>query len=367
MRPEAAAALAEAGAFGGNPSSIHAAGRAARARLEAARETLAAAVGAAVSGVVFTSGATEALHLALHGARAAGMTGLVLSGLEHDALAEEAARAWPGAITVPARPDGLIDLEAFAAALAAADKPALAAVMLANNETGAIQPVAQAARLARQAGAVLLVDAAQALGRIPIDMQAMDAAFLVVSSHKAGGPAGAGLLALAPGAPFAGPRAGGGQERGRRPGTENMPAACGFAAAAAAGLASMAGEQARLGAIRDAFEETLLADAPDAEIFARAAPRLAQTSLVAVPGLAAETALMGLDLEGFAASSGAACSSGKVRASRVLAAMGAAPNLAGSAIRASFGWASAPEDGVELARALLKVRGRARDAMKGAA
>jgi cysteine desulfurase len=365
IRPEALEAMRIAAEQGGNASSIHGAGRTAKALLEDARERLALCVGAQAANIVFTSGATEALHLALE---SSGAASLVVSAIEHDAVWLQAERLFPGFAAAPVTADGVVDLAALDSLLGKAAKPALAVVMLANNETGVIQPIPAIAALARQHGAMLLVDAAQALGRVPVDLQALDATFLVASSHKAGGPAGAGLLALAPGAPFSGLRAGGGQERGRRPGTENIPAVAGFAVAAEMGCAALSSEMARLAALRDLFEGEVTADGAFQALGA-SAERLCNTSLVACPGVRAETAVIALDLAGFAVSSGAACSSGKVRASRVLRAMGAPESLAGSALRASFGWRSTEEDAIGLARAMraLAERRAARPELEGAA
>jgi cysteine desulfurase len=349
VRPAAAAALLRALEAGGNASSVHTPGRAARATLETARETVARAVGARARDVVFTSGATEALHRALDAAAGA-YDDLILSSIEHDAL-------W--AATAPSRviacgPDGVLDLADLDRALSGASRP-LVAVMAANNETGVTQPVAEAARRVREAGGLLLVDAAQALGRMDLDRGALDASYLVVSSHKVGGPPGAGALVLAPGAPYTITRRGGGQEQGRRPGAENVPAIAGFAAALDADFAA---ERPRVAVLRDAFEAGLKRRHPDAVIFGVGATRLPNTTLFALPGLAAETALIGLDLEGVAMSSGAACSSGKVNASRVLAAMGAPAALARCALRASFGWASTARDVAHALDALAVVRAR---------
>ncbi|MDX2238794.1 MAG: cysteine desulfurase family protein [Hyphomonadaceae bacterium] len=357
VRPEAADAVARALSVGGNPSSVHAAGRRARAIVESAREAVAACVNARPENVVFTSGATEALHLALSAARAA-TGGAVISALEHDAVALQAPHVYGAPRIAAATADGLIDLEDFAAQLAAVSAP-LAAVMLANNETGAIQPVARAAACVRERAGLLLVDAAQGIGRMRVDMAALDASYLAVSSAKIGGPPGVGALVLAPGAPFAITRLGGGQERGRRPGTENVAGIAGFAAACVAANAAQAAEARRLAALRDAFEAGVRTLAPEAAIFAERAPRLPNTSLIAVPGVRAETALIALDLDGVCASSGAACSSGKVRASRVLAAMGVAEELARGALRFSFGWASTENDVAHCLRALETIIARA--------
>lgn len=343
IRPEAADALTRVLVEGGNASSVHTAGRRAKSHLEAARDAVAAACGSRAQDVVFTSGATEALHLAIDGARRAepGLR-LIVSAIEHDAVAE-AATLWPGAQSAPVTPMGVLDLDALDSLLAEGG-PALVAVMMVNNETGAMQPIADIARRVHAAGGVLLVDAAQALGRMPVDAQRLGADALALSSHKVGGPPGAGALVLSPGFPFAPPRRGGGQERGFRPGTENAPAIAGFGAACAAAVRDLEPETARLAALRASFEVGLLRLASDAVIFAKDTPRAPNVTLAAIPGQAAETALIALDLAGVAASSGAACSSGKVRASRVLTAMGVAPALARCALRFSFGWASTETD-----------------------
>jgi cysteine desulfurase len=352
VRAEAAVAMSRALAAGGNPSSVHGAGRGARALVEDAREKLAAMLGASAENVVLTSGATEALHLAL---TSSGAASLIASAVEHDAVFEHSTRALTSDRVAAVDANGLIDLGALTALLAAAPKPALVAVQLANNETGVIQPISRVANLCREYGALLLVDAAQAFGRIPVDIADLDASYLIVSSHKLGGPPGAGALVLAPGAPFTIARFGGGQERGRRPGTENMPAVVGFAVAAEWALQDLTEEVARVAALRDRFESGL---PRDAVVFGAGAPRLPNTSNFALPGLAAETAVIAMDLEGVAISSGAACSSGKVRSSRVLAAMGVVPELAKAALRVSFGHESKESDVDEALHALTKVAAR---------
>jgi cysteine desulfurase len=364
LRPAARDAMIAALQTAGNPSSIHAAGRAAKAQLETARETLGGVIGAAPGDIVFTSSATEAVQLTLEAARAGGSVSLIMSAIEHDAL-DGAAKLWPNARTIPVTRSGQIDLAALADLVAAAPAPCLVAVMHANNETGAIQPIAAAARIAHAAGGFLMVDASQSLGRLALDRQVLGADYLIASSHKLGGPAGAGLIALGPGAPFANVRPGGGQERGRRSGTENVVAIAGFAAAAAEAVAGLEGETARLTALRDGFEAVLRQAHPDIVVFAADGPRLANTSLFAVPGLSAEIALIGLDLAGVCASSGAACSSGKVRGSRVLAAMGVDGALARCALRISFGWASSADEPAQIVAALTQVRARRRLAVKG--
>ena len=372
IRAEASVAMARALAASGNPSSVHGAGRRARALIEDAREKIAAAVDAAAENVVFTSGATEALHLVL---TSTGAASFIISGVEHDAVFEHATKALKTNRIAPVDGDGMIDLEALTMLLAAAPKPALVAVQLANNETGIIQPIATIAALCREHGALLLVDAAQAFGRMAVSIADLDASYLVLSSHKIGGPPGAGALVFAPGAPFAIGRFGGGQERGRRPGTENGPAIVGFVAAVEWATRDMGAEIVRVRMLRDRFEAGL---PKDAVIFGTAGfqpaekgrqdaggQRVPNTSNFALPGLSAETAVIAMDLEGVAVSSGAACSSGKVRSSRVLAAMGVAPELARSALRVSFGYASVESDVNAALAALNKIAGRR--ALAGAA
>jgi cysteine desulfurase len=371
VRAEAAVAMARALAVAGNPSSVHGAGRRARATIEDAREKIAASVGATAENVVFTSGATDALHLVLDAFEAAernrepilGVEGvfvglppppsLIVSEVEHDALFEHGRRR--EMLRAPVQRDGTIDVAVLETIVREAAKPALVAVQLANNETGVIQPIARVAALCREHGAMLLVDAAQAFGRTPVNIADLDATYLVVSSHKLGGPQGVGALILAPGAPFATTRFGGGQERGRRPGTENGPAIVGFGVAVEWALRELTEETARVVALRDRFEANL---PRDAVVFGAGAKRLPNTSNFALPGITAETAVIAMDLEGVAISSGAACSSGKVRSSRVLAAMGVAPDLARAALRVSFGHESKASDVDEVLHALNKIAAR---------
>jgi cysteine desulfurase len=370
VRAEAAVAMARALAVVGNPSSVHGAGRAARAAIEDAREKIATAVGASADNVVFTSGATEALHLVLDAFDVAQRKdpvvddegfieefppppSLIVSAVEHDALFEHARHR--EMLRAPAQSDGTIDLAVLEGIVREAPKPALVAVQLANNETGVVQPIARIAAICREHGAMLLVDAAQAFGRIAANIADLDATYLVVSSHKLGGPQGVGALVLAPGAPYMTTRFGGGQERGRRPGTENGPAIVGFGVAVDWALREQGEEAARLAALRDRFEAGL---PRDAVVFGAGAKRLPNTSNFALPGLTAETAVIAMDLEGVAISSGAACSSGKVRSSRVLAAMGVAPDLAKAALRVSFGHESKESDVDEVLNALHKIAAR---------
>lgn len=333
LRPAARAAAIAALDLPGNPSSVHAEGRAARRLLEQARETVAAAFGARPQDVVFTAGGTEANALAVRGL-AAGRR--VLAGAtEHPAVL----RAAPGAALLPVRADGTLDLAALEAALAAGG-PALVCLMAANNETGVLHPLAEAAAICRRHGALLHVDGVQAAGRVALALGEADS--LALSGHKMGGPKGAGALLLRPGLDLVPLIGGGGQERGRRGGTEPLPAIAGLAAAAAAARPEQA---ERLAALRDAIEAGIAARAPEARFPGRGAPRLPNTTSILLPGVPAETQVIALDLAGVRVSAGAACSSGKVTASHVLAAMGLGDQAA-CAIRVSLPW-NAPADSAE--------------------
>lgn len=365
LRPQARAALERALGCA-NPSSIHAEGRKARVLAEEARAQVAQLVNASAQSITFTSGGTEANALALHAAiygameRDARLTRLFVCAIEHDSVTANAAAlverfAGLRLETLPVTAQGVLDLEALRAALREGKGRAFVAVMAANNETGAIQPTTEIIRLAREAGALTFVDAVQAAGKIPL---AFDADYLTVSSHKLGGPQGAGALVVKPDAPFAAQILGGGQERSHRAGTENVAAIAGFGAAAEAAHNEKANP-----ALRDAFETALKKVAPDAIIFSENAPRLANTSNFAAPGIVAETAVMALDLDGVMLSSGAACSSGKVKPSHVLAAMGVEEELARCALRVSFGWNSTEQDVdaaiASLSKLLARTRSRA--------
>lgn len=347
VRPEAAAAVAEALHACGNPSSVHAAGRRARALVENARARVAALVNAPREGVVFASGGTEAAHLALRGvAPVHGVTDLIVSAVEHTAVRAAAAASGLTVHELPVDGEGVADLaalEALLARVAAQGGKALVALMLANNETGVVQPVAEAARLAHEAGSLLFTDAVQGPGKMPVDMAALGADMLSLSAHKFGGPQGVGALVLRDGLGLAPLLTGGGQELNRRAGTENVPGIAGFGVAAEA-ASREAGAAGRMRALRDRLEARMAAAVPEVRIFGRGAERLPNTICAAVPGVAAETLVMALDLAGVAVSSGAACSSGKVAPSLVLAAMGAGPELASAAIRVSLGWATCTND-----------------------
>jgi len=329
MRPQAIAAMAEVMASVGNASSVHTFGRAARSQLDRARASIADLVGAQAADIVFTGGGTEANNAVLQGAH---RRRVIVSAIEHDSV-----RLASDAETARVTSDGVIDLAALSRMLASSSEPALVCVMLANNETGIVQPVAEVARIAHAAQALVHCDAVQAAGRIAIDMAALGVDYLTLSAHKLGGPQGVGAVALRAGVPFTASQRGGGQERGRRAGTENVAGIAGFGVAAKIATQDLHASAA-LAALRDKMEHDLVQLAPDAHVFGSRASRLPNTSCVAMPGVAATTQLMALDLAGVAVSAGSACSSGKVKPSHVLAAMGASETEAASALRVSLGW-----------------------------
>ncbi|MGO9326916.1 MAG: cysteine desulfurase family protein [Steroidobacteraceae bacterium] len=350
LRDEAKAAFAAALALPGNPSSVHAEGRAAWRVIELAREQVAALVGARPGDVFFTSSGTEANMLALTPAiEVAGderpRSRLLISAIEHasvraggrfprEAIAEFAVIA-----------DGRLDLAALAGTIAKSPR-ALVSLMLANNETGVIQPVAEAAALVHAAGGVLHVDAVQAAGRIDCDIATLGADLLTLSAHKIGGPKGVGaLVRRSDDIHLSDPLIrGGGQERGLRAGTENVAGIAAFGAAAAAARRERATEADHMLALRNLLEAGLHEISQRATIFGAGAERLPNTTLFTAPGMKAETAVIAFDLEGVAVSSGAACSSGKVQPSYVLAAMGVSPPLTRGAVRVSLGWNTSGAD-----------------------
>jgi cysteine desulfurase len=359
LRPQAKTDMLRAMEMTGNPSSVHGEGRKARAFVEGARETVAAAIGACRDDIAFTSGGTEAVGAALRGAlQATGDAVLVASSIEHDAVSSLVT----GAGVWPTRQDGVVALDWLreeAEKLKRQGYRPLVSLMLVNNETGVIQPVAAAAEIVHASGGLIHCDAIQALGKIDVSIIDLDVDFLSLSAHKLGGPQGVGAFYVKPGAPFRSVQTGGGQEFGRRAGTENVAGIVGFAAAVEAALEDM-GAYRGLDVHRDRMEARLKAAAPGLTVHGCAAPRVAGVSCFGIEGLPSETQVMGLDLAGFAVSAGSACSSGKVKPSRVLTAMGCSDTAARSAIRASFGWDSAAEDFDALADAWIKTAARAR-------
>src|SRR6266481_2393411 len=336
LRPEAAAAISSVLSHCGNPSSVHLWGRAARQAMERARQSVGALLDVRPERIIFVSGGTEANHLALLGT---GRDRVLVSAVEHDSVL----RAVPEAERIPVDRDGIVELDVLDRLLAADPRPALVSAMLANNETGVMQPVAEIARIARGHDALFHCDAAQAAGRIAVDVAAIGADLVTLSAHKLGGPAGIGALVVTGGLELTPLLRGGGQEHGRRAGTENLPGIAGFAAAAAAAAAEIAVYDT-VAALRDGLEAEIAAIAPEAVVLGAAANRLPNTSAIAMPGVAAETQVVALDLDGVMVSAGAACSSGKVGPSHVLEAMGAGPDLAASTIRVSLGWSSTEDD-----------------------
>jgi cysteine desulfurase len=360
LRPEAREAMAAAWDFCGNPSSVHAEGRQARRLVEEARAAVAAAVGALPRNVVFTSGGTEANALALTPGLRRG-TGfpverLLVSAIEHTSVLA-GGRFPPEAIgTIGVTSSGLLDLDRLRAKLEGGP-PALVSVMLANNETGAVQPVAEAAETVHAAGGLLHVDAIQALGKICCDIKVLNADLVTVSGHKIGGPKGVGAVALAEGVRGLDPwLRGGGQELGHRAGTENVAGIAGFGAAAKAAMGARESDAIRLESLRNRLERGLR-ETRGTIVFSGDVPRLPNTTLFTVPGLKAETAVIGFDLEGIAASSGSACSSGKVQPSHVLKAMGFGPEIAEGAVRLSLGWSTSPADIDRCLKAWRKLAG----------
>ncbi len=360
LRPEAREAMAAALELSGNPSSVHAEGRQARRLVEEARARVAGAVGVSPRNLVFTSGGTEANALALTPGlrRGSGLPvqRLLVSAVEHASVLSGGRFPTEAIEHVGVTRSGLLDLDRLRALLAGG-APALVSVMLANNETGAIQPVNEAAEIIHQAGGLLHVDAIQAFGKIPLDINALGADLITVSAHKIGGPKGVGALILADGVRgFEPVLRGGGQELGRRAGTENVAGIAGFGAAARAAMSALQRDAARLEALRSQLESGLRRT-PGVIVFSGEAPRLPNTVLFTIPGLRAETAVIGFDLAGIAVSSGSACSSGKVQPSHVLEAMGFGPELAQGAVRLSLGWSTTSQDIDRCLEAWLKLAG----------
>ena len=339
LRREAQAAMLAALDVVGNPSSPHAEGRRARAIVEDAREQVAALIGARASEVVFTSGGTEGNNAVL----AAGWNKILLAGIEHDSVLAPARNSRARLVDLPVDDDGVVVREELSRALASASEgPALLTLQLANNETGVLQPVAGVAAEAKQHGLAVHTDAVQAAGRVPIDVASLGVDYLTVSAHKLGGPQGTGALVIR-GRALSPLISGGGQERRQRAGTESVAAIAGFGAAAQAARRELA-QMARVGRLQAWLEGQVRSITPEAIIIAEGAARLPNTTDLALPGASAETLVIQFDLAGIAISAGAACASGKVGASHVLAAMGLSAELAGAAIRISLGHGSTQAD-----------------------
>jgi len=350
LRPEVLTALAEAATVAGNPSSVHAEGRAARRLVERAREQVAELVGAKPADVIFTGSGTEANILALTpgietGSEKEPRDRLYMSAIEHPSVRSGGRFPKTATTDIGVDASGRVNLAELAAVVRQASRP-LVSLMLANNETGVIQPVAEAAAIVHAANGLLHVDAVQAAGRIVVDIGALGADLLTLSAHKIGGSKGVGALVRGrDDIHFADPLIrGGGQERGARAGTENVAGIAAFGAAAEAARRQMVAEAAHMRSLRDFLEEGLCSISPETKIFGNEVERLPNTTLFSVPGAKAETAIIAFDLEGVALSSGAACSSGKVQPSHVLAAMGVSAPLLRGAIRASLGWGTTEAD-----------------------
>ncbi len=361
LREEVREAVAAALSLYGNPSSVHAEGRASRAAIEAARAKVAALVGARPEDVIFTSGGTEANALAL-AAQSGQAWHCYMSAVEHPSVLAGGRFYRETTTAIPVTPDGVIDLEILAKEL---EKHHLGgwrpfvSLMAANNETGAVQPVAETSKIVHAAGGLFHTDAVQAAGRIRLDMAALGADMLSLSAHKIGGPKGVGALVLGNGASVEPLIKGGGQERRRRAGTENVAGIVGFGVAAELAAADLA-KAGAMATLRDELEQGALAIAPDAVVLSARVERLPNTSCIAVPGAKAETLVIGLDLAGVAVSSGSACSSGKVEASHVLRAMGVPEELAQGAIRVSLGFATKRDDIERFLRAFAELIKRLR-------
>ncbi|MGI0527825.1 cysteine desulfurase family protein [Rhizobium giardinii] len=372
LLPAAREACLSALDLAGNPSSVHGEGRKIRALIETARRDVAALCGAQPASVTFTSGATEAANWLLTPDFRMGKTPLkigrlYISAIEHPAIREGGRFGRNEISEIAVTSAGMLDLAALEAALAVHDRQTglpMVAVMLANNETGIVQPIAEVSHLVKAAGGILVVDAVQAAGRIALSIEDLGADFLIISSHKIGGPKGAGALIargeiLMPSALIRG----GGQEKGHRSGTENPAAVAGFGAAARAAVDGLEGRMRAVAALRDDLESEMIAAAPDVIIHGKSGPRLGNTTFFTLPGLKAETGQIAFDLEGVALSAGSACSSGKVGQSYVLSAMGHDPGQ--GALRISIGSSTTRAEIDRCAEVFAKVAARRR--LSGAA
>ncbi|MGE5267949.1 MAG: cysteine desulfurase family protein [Deltaproteobacteria bacterium] len=358
LRPEARAAMLTALDVFGNPSSIHGEGRAARAIVEAAREQVAQLVNARPGEIVFTSGASEANGTALGGRR---WGALLYGNCEHAAVLAAARRIDAPRLELPCRASGVQDIGAAADWVARqpqAAAPVFVSLAIANGETGVLQPVCELTAALAPYNVVVHSDAAQAAGRVPVDFSALGMSLMSLSAHKMGGPKGVGALIVRDGTPLDPLITGGGQERRRRAGTENVIAIAGFGAAAEAARRDLDLVH-KIAALRDGLEALLQRSSPESIVIGGASPRLPNTSLVSLPGKLAETHVIKLDLAGFAVSAGAACSSGKVGSSHVLEAMGLPADVARGAVRISLGRGTTEEDVERFSAAWAAIAGTA--------
>lgn len=355
LKPESRDAMLEMLGVAGNPSSIHRAGRESRRRIERAREQIATFVNADDRAVIiFTSGATEANNMVLKGS---GCERLLVSAIEHVSVLNAAAEKE----VIPVLPSGLVDLAALDKMLSGTDRSTLVSVMWVNNETGVIQPIDEVVKLARKHGALVHADAVQAAGRLPLDLKGSGVDYLTLSSHKIGGPQGAGCLVMANCVTVTPQILGGNQEKSLRAGTENLAAIAGFGKAAELAARDME-QYNKLAALRDLIERKIKELSSNVKIFGEDAPRVASTTMFSLPGVSSETQLIALDLAGVCVSNGSACSSGTVRPSHVLKAMGAGEAEINAALRVSLGWNTTEEDVSfflsRWAEMLARVRGR---------
>ena len=351
LRKAAMTAMFDAMGPPANPSSVHGFGRKARLLVESARESVAMLAGCRPADVVFTSGGTEGNNLVL-----AQFENVITSAIEHDSVRH----AHDCCHMVDVNENGIVDLNQLEARLSMIDealKPkTIVSVMAANNETGVIQPIAQIAEMARSFNLAFHSDMVQIFGKNHLYFTESEISYASISAHKIGGPTGVGALLVRPGCRLASLLRGGGQEQGRRSGTENLLGIVGFGAAASDALGDI-GHYNEMLAWRDEFEARVLAERSGITVFGKSAPRLGNTSCIAADGKSAETMIIALDLAGVAVSAGAACSSGKVKSSHVLAAIGAGER-AGEAIRISGGWATVKSDFEKLADVYLQLHKR---------
>jgi cysteine desulfurase len=365
VRPEVIDAVARAMATIGNSSSVHAEGRSARAIVEEGREKLRALINAPVNGVIITGGGTEAIHYALNGVvRNGSVKRIFVSAIEHAAVPGNAAETGVPVETIPVMKSGVADVQWLRDRLknwdAKRDGGFLVCLMFANNETGVLQPAREAADIVHEKGGLLFVDAAQAVGKVPVNFTMSGADLMAVTAHKFGGPIGVGALVAGPNLPLHPVMRGGGHEQNRRAGTHNVPAIAGLGVAC--DLAPSSIEKASMiASLRDRMQEA--AEGAGAVVWGKGEARLPGTLSMSAPGFSSQTQLMAMDLAGIAISSGSACSSGKTKPSHVLAAMGAGDDLATSGIRVSLGWNSKEEDADAFCRewpaAYARVKSRA--------
>jgi cysteine desulfurase len=356
VRAEVADAIATALALGGNASSVHTAGRQARQLVEESREQIADLVGVRPAEIVFTSGGTEANNLVLRGT---GCDHVLVSAIEHDSVLDAAENIEK----IPVDENGLIDLAVLETRLSEIDGQVLVSIMLANNETGVIEPVVQVVEIARKYGALVHTDAIQALGKITVDRAKLGVDFMSLSAHKIGGPQGVGALVVNEEVPLRALIRGGGQERSRRAGTENVPGIVGFGAAA-----RELTDFTEIKLLQDQLEASIKSIAPEAVVYGESVERLPNTSCISMPGVTNETQVMKFDLENVMISAGSACSSGKVQASHVLKAMNVAEDMASTAIRVSLGHGNTADDVAYFVSRWEKIYARANpDRLRGAA